>query len=56
MLSAVVDRAMPGITEADMNRINEFIKQTKFERDPEQLCPGEEEPESDGEVANTATD
>jgi hypothetical protein len=55
MLSAVEDRAMPGITEADMNRINEFIKQTKFERDPDQLCPGDEEPESDGDVANAAT-
>lgn len=41
---------MPGITEADMNRINEFVKQTKFERNPEQLCPGEEEEDTGGEV------
>lgn len=46
---------MPGITEADMNRINEFVKRTKFERDPELLCPADDE-ESDREVANAARD
>jgi len=41
---------MPGITEADMTRINEFVKRTKFERDPELLCPGEDEVEEETEV------
>lgn len=38
---------MPGITEADMNRINEFVKRSKFERSPELLCPGEDAEERD---------
>lgn len=46
---------MPGITEADMTRINEFIKRTKFERDPEQLCPGDDT-EEDGDATNTTTE
>ncbi len=47
---------MPGITEADMDRINEFVKRTKFERDPEQLCPGDEEEEAEGEIAGATSD
>lgn len=38
---------MTGISEADMNRINEFVERNKFERSPEQLCPDEEEEEDD---------
>lgn len=50
---------MTGINEADMNRINEFIKLNKFERSPELLCPGDgEEPaeshDSDEQSAVTA--
>lgn len=47
---------MPGITEADMDRINEFVKRTKFERDPEQLCPGDDEEETEGNVATAVSD
>lgn len=47
---------MPGITEADMDRINEFVKRTKFERDPEQLCPGDDEEEAERDVAAAASD
>ncbi len=39
---------MTGISEADMNRINEFIKRNKFDRSPDQLCPDEEESPDDG--------
>lgn len=38
---------MTGISEADMNRINEFIKRNKFERSPDQLCPDEDESPDD---------
>lgn len=38
---------MTGINEADMNRINEFIKRNKFERSPELLCPDEEGDDAD---------
>ncbi|AEN07871.1 hypothetical protein Halar_0648 (plasmid) [halophilic archaeon DL31] len=41
--------AMPGINDADMVRISEFVKQTKFERSPEMLCPSDEEEEADDE-------
>lgn len=47
---------MPGITEADMNRINEFVKRTKFEREPDLLCPGEDEPEPDEEEETVAVE
>lgn len=47
---------MPGITEADMTRINEFVKRTKFERDPEQLCPGDDTEEGGGEATNTMSE
>jgi hypothetical protein len=40
---------MPGINDADMVRISEFVKQTKFERSPEMLCPSDEEEEADDE-------
>lgn len=41
---------MTGISEADMNRINEFIKRNKFERSPELLCPDENEsPDGDAD-------
>ncbi|WP_158093593.1 hypothetical protein [Halorubrum sp. SD683] len=42
---------MTGISEADMNRINEFVAQTKFERSPEQLCPNEEEDDDETDDA-----
>lgn len=45
---------MPGITEADMNRINEFIKRSKFERSPELLCPGEESGDDDQEYEDSS--
>lgn len=32
---------MPGISEADMNRIEEFVKRSQYERSPELLCPDE---------------
>jgi hypothetical protein len=38
---------MTGISEADMNRINEFIKRNKFERSPDLLCPDEDESPDD---------
>lgn len=41
---------MPGINEADMDRISEFVKRTKFERSPEMLCPGDDEEDSDNEA------
>lgn len=40
---------MTGISEADMNRINEFIKRNKFERSPELLCPDEDESPDDAD-------
>jgi len=43
---------MPGISEADMNRIEEFVKRSQYERSPELLCPNEGEDgdeESDAE-------
>lgn len=30
---------MPGINEADMNRIREFVKRSQYERSPDLLCP-----------------
>jgi hypothetical protein len=47
---------MPGITEADMHRINEFVKRTKFERDPELLCPGDDEAMEKRDVGNRSDD
>jgi hypothetical protein len=45
---------MTGINEADMNRIEEFVKRSKFERSPDLLCPSEEEAgEDDEEDENT---
>jgi hypothetical protein len=44
---------MTGISEADMNRIEEFVSLSKFERSPELLCPSDEEAgddEGDGNV------
>jgi len=41
---------MTGINEADMNRINEFIKRNKFDRSPDLLCP------DDDELADDAAD
>ncbi|MFW5934473.1 MAG: hypothetical protein ACOCQL_01335 [Halolamina sp.] len=38
---------MTGISEADMNRINEFIKRNKFDRSPDQLCPDDDESPDD---------
>lgn len=43
---------MPGINEADMNRIEEFVKRSQYERSPDLLCPdetdeGDEESEAD---------
>jgi hypothetical protein len=40
---------MTGISDADMNRIEEFVSLSKFERSPELLCPSEEEGGDDGE-------
>lgn len=40
---------MPGINEADMDRISEFVKRTKFERTPEMLCPSDDEEDTDEE-------
>ena len=34
---------MTGISEADMNRINEFLERNKFERSPELLCPDDDD-------------
>jgi len=44
---------MTGITDADMARISEFVKQTNFERSPEMLCPNDEEDETDDEGETT---
>lgn len=38
-------RRMPGINEADMDRIEEFARRAKFERTPDMLCPDEGEEE-----------
>lgn len=32
---------MPGINEADMTRIKEFVKRSQYERSPDLLCPDE---------------
>jgi len=45
---------MPGITEADMDRINAFVKRSKFERCPEQLCPGESDDGEGNDAENGA--
>lgn len=47
--TAVIVRVMPGINEADMDRISEFVKRTKFERTPEMLCPNDDEEDAEEE-------
>ncbi|SNZ18131.1 hypothetical protein SAMN06269185_3258 [Natronoarchaeum philippinense] len=40
----------PGLSEDDRKRIEQFLERPAYERDPEQLRPGErEEEEPDGE-------
>jgi len=38
---------MTGISDADMDRIEQFVERNKFERSPEQLCPDDEDEEED---------
>lgn len=45
MFSVVNVQCMPGINEADMDRIEEFARRAKFERTPDMLCPDEGEEE-----------
>lgn len=47
---------MTGISEADMERIEEFLQRNKFERSPELLCPDEEEEPTDENASSRGVD